>query len=129
MPVNTLNLSLVTLLKESVKSGKSGVNHEPNPKEPNKQKRSCPTDSSKYLFCGQEHKLDDCQDFCKKPFSERRDLFFRERLCMGCAISKSYQVKYCKEKSKCKTCSGMHPSTSPAFKRDNHKSMSSFSIV
>ena len=24
-------------------SGKSGVNHEPNPKEPNNQKRSCPT--------------------------------------------------------------------------------------
>ena len=87
-------------------SGKSGVNHDPNPKEPNKQKRSGPTDSSK---CGQRHKLDDCQDFCKKPFSERRDLFFRERLCMGCAISKSHQVKDCKERSKCKTCSGMHP--------------------
>ena len=90
-------------------SGKSGVNHEPNPKEPNKQKRSCPTDSSKYLFCGQGHKLDDCQHFCKKPFSERRNNFFRERLCMGCAISKSRQVKDCKERSKCKTCSGMHP--------------------
>ncbi|XP_068691203.1 uncharacterized protein [Montipora foliosa] len=90
-------------------SGKSGVNHDPNPKEPNKQKCSGPTDSSKCLFCGQRHKLDDCQDFCKKPFSERRDLFFRERLCMGCAISKSHQVKDCKERSKCKTCSGMHP--------------------
>ncbi|XP_068707887.1 uncharacterized protein [Montipora foliosa] len=90
-------------------SGKSGVNHDPNPKEPNKQKRSGPTDSRKCLFCGQRCKLDDCQDFCKKPFSERRDLFFRERLCMGCAISKSHQVKDCKERSKCKTCSGMHP--------------------
>ena len=87
-------------------SCKSGVNHDPNPKEPNKQKRSSPTDSSK---CGERHKLDDCQDFCKKPFSERRDFFFRERLCMGCAISKSHQVKDCKERSKCKTCSGMHP--------------------
>ena len=109
MPVITLNLSLVTLLKESVKSGKSGVNHEPHPKEPNKQKRSCPTDSSKYLFCGQGHKLHDCPDFCKKPFSERRELFFRESLCVGCAISKSHQVKDRKETSKCKTCSGMHP--------------------
>ena len=90
-------------------SGKSGVNQDPNPKEPNKQKRSGPTDSSKCLFCSQRHKLDDCQDFCKKPFSERRDLFFRERLCMGCAISKSHQVKDFKERSKCKTCSGMHP--------------------
>ncbi|XP_068748845.1 uncharacterized protein [Montipora capricornis] len=90
-------------------SGKNGVNQDLNPKEPNKQKRSGPTDSSKCLFCGQRHKLDDCQDFCKKPFSERRDLFFRERLCMGCAISKSHQVKDCKERSKCKTCSGMHP--------------------
>ena len=90
-------------------SGKSSVNHDPNPKEPNKQKRSGPTDSSECLFCGQRHNLDDCQDFCKKPFSERRDPFFRERLCMGCAISKSHQVKDCKERSKCKTCSGMHP--------------------
>ena len=89
-------------------SGKSGVNHDPNPKEPNKQKRSGPTDSSKCLFRGQRRKLDDCQDFCKKPFSERRDLFFRESLCMGFAISKSHQLKDCKERSKCKTCSGMH---------------------
>ena len=72
-------------------------------------KCSGPNDSSKCRFCGQRHKLDDCEDFCKKPFSERRELFFRERLCMGCAISKSHQVKDCKESSKCKTCSGMHP--------------------
>ena len=69
-------------------SGKSGINHEPIPKETSKC--SGPTDFSKCLFCGQGHKLDDCQDFCKKPFRERRDLFFRESLSMGCAISKSH---------------------------------------
>ena len=107
-------------------SGKSGINHEPNPEEPNKQKRSCPTDSSKCLFCGQGHKLDDCQDFCKKPFSERRDLFFHERLCMGCAISKSHQVKDCKKGPSVKRAQRCTP---PAFIRNNHKSMSSFPIV
>ena len=85
-------------------SGKSGVIYDPNPKEPHKQKRSGPTNSSKCLFCGQRHRLDDCQDCCKKPFSERSDLLFREPLCMGCAISKSHKVKDCKERSKCKTC-------------------------
>ena len=85
-------------------SGKSGVIHDPNPKEPNKQKHSRLTDSSKCLFCSQRHRLDDCQDFCKKPFSERRGLFFSERLCICCPISKSHQLKDCK----CKTCSGMH---------------------
>ena len=92
-------------------SGKSGVNHDPNPKEPNKQKRSGPTDSSKCLFCGQRHKLDDCQDFCKKPFRG-----------MGFAISKSHQLKDCKERSKCKMCSGMHP-TCP------HKEQSQVDVV
>ena len=37
-------------------SGKSGVVHDPNPKELNKQKRSGPTNSSKCLFCGQRHR-------------------------------------------------------------------------
>ena len=64
----------------------------------------------KCLFCGAKHKLDDCTDFCRKPFSERRD-FFRKRLCMGCAASMSHQVANCKERLKCKvkTCSGTHP--------------------
>ena len=73
-----------------------------------KQRCSGPTDLSKCLLCGQGHNLDDCQDFYKKPFSERRDLFFCEKLCMGYAVSKS-QLKDCKERSKCKTCLGMHP--------------------
>ena len=45
----------------------------------------------------------------EQTFPFVRDLSFCERLCMGCAISKSHQVKDYKERSKCKTYSGMHP--------------------
>ena len=63
---------------------------------------------SKCLFCGAVHKLDDCSDFCRQPFGERIDFFFRERLCMGCAAGNGHQVTNCKGRLKCRTCSGMH---------------------
>ena len=61
------------------------------------------------LFCGAVHKLEDCNDFCKKPFNERKDFFFQECLCMGCAASSSHQIANCRARSKCRTCSQMHP--------------------
>lgn len=61
------------------------------------------------LFCGAVHKLEDFNDFCKKPFNERKDFFFQECLCMGCAASSSHQIANCRARSKCRTCSQMHP--------------------
>ena len=92
-------------------SAKGGGNSNSDPTNSSKSKDPGPNGLTKCLFCGAKHKLDDCADFCRKPFSERRDFFFRERLCMGCAASKSHQVANCKERLKCKikTCSGTHP--------------------
>ena len=91
-------------------SAKGGGNSKSDPTNSSKSKDPGPNGLTKCLFCGAKHKLDDCADFCRKPLSERRD-FFRERLCMGCAASKSHQVANCKERLKCKmkTCSGTHP--------------------
>ena len=91
-------------------SAKGGVNGKSDPTSSSKSKNPGPNGSTKCLFCGAKHKLDDCTNFCRKPFSERRD-FFRKRLCMGCAASKGHQVAHCKERLKCKikTCSGTHP--------------------
>ena len=90
-------------------SAKGSDNREPDTSSSSKSKRPGPTDLNKCLFCGAVHKLNDCSDFCRKPFSERRDFFFCERLCMGCAASNSHQVANCKKRLNCKTCSRMHP--------------------
>ena len=90
-------------------SAKGSGDREPDPSNSSKSERPGPTNLNKCLFCGAVHKLDDCTDFSTKPFSQRRDFFFRERLCMGCAASRSHQVANCKKRLKCKTCSGMHP--------------------
>ena len=73
-------------------SAKGSGDREPDPSSSSKSQRPGPTNLNKCLFCGAVHKLDDCTDFSKKPFSQRRDFFFRERLCMGCAASRSHQV-------------------------------------
>ena len=90
-------------------SAKGSGDREPDPSNSSKSERPGPTNLNKCLFCGAVHKLDDRTDFSTKPFSQRRDFFFRERLCMGCAASRSHQVANCKKRLKCKTCSGMHP--------------------
>lgn len=64
-------------------SGKDGGTRESDPSSSSTSERPGPSNLNKCLFCGAVHKLDDCTDFCKKPFSQRRDFFFRERLCMG----------------------------------------------
>ena len=90
-------------------SAKDGDNPEPDPSSSSKSEHTGKNNSNKCLFCGAVHKLDNCTDFCRMPFSQRRDFFFREHLCMGCAASRSHQVANCKKRLKCKTCSGMHP--------------------
>ena len=97
----------------------TSVMNDPNPKEPNKQKRSGPTDSSKCLFCGQRHKLDDCQDFCKT--------FSFVNVCVWAVRSvRVIKSKIAKKGLSVKRAQGCTP---PAFIRNNHKSMSSFLIV
>lgn len=61
------------------------------------------------LFCKEHHKLNDCMSFRDKSFKERKAFFFKKRLCMGCAQSNQHQAKECKDRLKCKTCEGRHP--------------------
>ena len=90
-------------------SAKDGYNPEPDPSSSSKSEHISKNNSNKCQFCGAVHKLDNCTDFCRMPFSQRRDFFFRECLCMGCAASRSHQVANCRKRLKCKTCSRMHP--------------------
>ena len=84
-------------------------NREAGSSSSSKSSRPGPANVNKCLFCGAVHKLDDCGGFCRRPFSERRDFSFRERVCMGCAASNSHQVANCLKRLKCRTCPGMHP--------------------
>ena len=59
-------------------SAKDGDNSEPDPSSSSKINQSTlvKTTQNKCLFCGAVHKLDNCTDFCRMPFSQRRDFFF-----------------------------------------------------
>lgn len=61
------------------------------------------------LFCKEEHQLDECKKFAEKPHKERKDFFYKKFLCLGCASSSQHQVSSCKNRLKCRTCSGNHP--------------------
>ena len=67
-----------------------------------------PSNESSCLFCKKNHHLDECQHFLRKPFNERKDFFFKKRLCMGCASASSHQVRECKDRKACQTCGGTH---------------------
>jgi len=84
-------------------------NSEADSSSSSKSSRPGPANLNKCPFCGAVHKLDDCSEFCRKPFSDRSNFFYRERLCMGCAASNSHQLANCRGRLKCRTCSGMHP--------------------
>ena len=64
-------------------SAKSDGNGKSDPTNSSKSKDPGPNGLAKCLFYRAKHKLDDCTVFCRKPFSERRDFFFPERLCMS----------------------------------------------
>ena len=63
-------------LSTSAKGGGDG-NDESDPTNSSKSKDPGSNGLTKCLFCGAKHKLDDCTDFCRKPFSEKRDFFIR----------------------------------------------------
>ncbi|XP_072169077.1 uncharacterized protein [Diadema setosum] len=62
---------------------------------------SCP-------FCKKEHYLDECQDFKKREYSDRKKFFFERRLCMGCGMDDRHRVKDCPQRKTCQVCKGSH---------------------
>ena len=62
------------------------------------------------MFCSEKHHLEDtCEEFMKKSFKERKNFFFRKRLCLGCASKTDHRIANCKHKKVCKICSKPHP--------------------
>lgn len=59
------------------------------------------------LFCKEQHHLDECKKFAEKPHKERKD-FYKRFLCL--ASSSQHQVAPCRNRLKCRICSGNHPS-------------------
>ena len=62
------------------------------------------------LFCKEQHHLDECKKFAEKPHKEKKDFFYKRFLCLGCASSSQHQVASCRNRLKCRICSGNHPS-------------------
>ena len=61
------------------------------------------------LFCRGKHHLDECKKFAEWPKKEKEDFFLKKLLCLGCASSNQHQVATYKNRLKCCTCSGNHP--------------------
>ena len=76
---------------------------------PGSQEKSEKKKTEACLFCKEDHCLDECKKFAEKPHKERKDFFYRKFLCLGCASSSQHQVASCKNRLKCRTCSGNHP--------------------
>ena len=59
-------------------------------------------------FCNEHHHIDQCKEFWKKSYKDRKSLFFQKRLCMACGSSDQHIAKNCPNKKTCATCSGAH---------------------
>jgi len=61
-------------------------------------------------LCNESHNLNDCDQFLKKPLSDRRDFVNEKKLCFSC-FGDQHIAKYCKNKHSCKICSKLHPTS------------------
>ena len=61
-------------------------------------------------LCEEQHDLDDCLRFLRKPLEERRDFLFKTRLCFSCynPSSKEHSARNCPNRRTCKECGGKH---------------------
>lgn len=66
-----------------------------------KPKRKC-------FLCGQEHLLETCEEFLKMTVENRKGFIKSKGLCFSC-IRGRHLAKECKNRKKCKTCNGSHP--------------------
>ena len=62
------------------------------------------------VMCNGSHNLNDCEQFLKKPLSDRREFVKDKKLCFSC-FSNKHLVKNCTEKQTCKVCSKQHPTS------------------
>ena len=76
--------------------------------EKNLRKEPVERDDQKVcLYCDKGHHLNDCKEFQGKPFSVRKNFFFKRKLCLGCTHG-NHQIKDCKSSPTCKQCGGTH---------------------
>ena len=60
------------------------------------------------FFCKGDHHLNDCKKFTEKTFKEKKNFFFKNYLCLGCACD-GHVISNCNKRLKCKECSKSHP--------------------
>ncbi|XP_071486059.1 uncharacterized protein [Diadema antillarum] len=63
---------------------------------------------SSCLLCKKNHHLDECQEFERKEYSDRKKFFFERRLCMGYGMDDRHRVKDCPQRRTCQVCKGSH---------------------
>ena len=73
---------------------------------------SKPSKFKNCLCCGKDnHELDNCYFFLKKPIHARETFIRQNRLCFGCLKFSNHQSKTCKNRITCKKCNKSHPTS------------------
>ena len=61
-------------------------------------------------LCKAEHSLDDCAQFLKKTYDERREFVLKASLCFGC-LRFGHKSFVCRSRKTCAICSRRHPTS------------------
>jgi hypothetical protein len=113
-PKSTLKPS-VTLVSQTSQQAKpaspicpshSNSSSSSQPRVPSKvQSRSC-------AYCKHDnHELDFCFSFLRKPWSERHEFIKDSKLCFGCLKLAGHRSKQCSDRLTCRTCGKSHPTS------------------
>ena len=70
--------------------------------------QNIPVNRDRCPSCNERHHIDQCKEFMKKSYKERKSLFFQKRLCMACGLSDDHIARNCQTKKTCSTCNGTH---------------------
>ena len=65
-------------------------------------------------FCNQDHSLENCPGFAKRPLSSRQEFIVQNRLCFGCFRGGHFS-RTCRNRLSCSVCGGKHATVMHVF--------------
>ena len=59
------------------------------------------------VFCGADHRIEECRELLRRTWVERRRVLMRNQLCFGC-LRRGHRVQACRRPLHCGACGGPH---------------------
>ena len=73
-----------------------------------KLKDSNETNVKHCSYCKEDHHLNKCKTFAERSLKAKKNFFFKNNLCFGCA-TEGHRIADCKQKLECDKCAELHP--------------------